>query len=196
MSPHDDLKMVVTLTPPFRVNKMGRIRRFYQDWVVYHVIVRCNNKQMLLEKHETKKLFIEALGRYQERLGFTLYGFVVMDNHAHLLIQIQGAKNLSVLMQKTLLSFGKKYRKNNAFVGHFWQGRFIAQSIISDAAMLEVVNYVHNNPVKANMVGRAGEYHFSSAYKYAGLVNKDIDRLITISVYGDTSSTTATLVKV
>ena len=175
---------------------MGRIKRFYQDWVVYHVIVRCNNKEMLLKKHETKKLFIETLGKYQERFGFKLYGFVVMDNHVHLLIQIQGAKNLSLLMQKILLSFGKRYRKDNAFVGHFWQGRFIAQSIISDLALLEVINYVHNNPVKANMVGSAEAYLYSSAYKYAGMTSKEIDQLIIITKYGDTSSGTPTLIKV
>jgi putative transposase len=174
---------------------MGRIKRFYQDWVVYHVIVRCNNKQMLLQKHETKVLFIETLGKYQERLGFKVYGFVIMDNHIHLLIQIQGSKTLSILMQKVLLSFGKRHRKDNAYVGHFWQGRFIAKSIISDQGMLEVMKYVHNNPVKANMVKTPEEYSYSSIYKYAGLTNNIIERLLTISVYGDTSNGSAELIK-
>lgn len=175
---------------------MGRIKRFYQDWVVYHVIVRCNNKQMLLQKHETKILFIQALGKYQERLGFKIYGLVIMDNHVHLLIQIKGSKNLSVLMQKVLLSFGKRYRKDNDFVGHFWQGRFVTRNIVSDKGMQEVLNYVHHNPVKANIVNQADNYLYSSIHKYMGLKNKFIDSCLTISLYGDTSNGSDELIKI
>jgi REP element-mobilizing transposase RayT len=175
---------------------MGRIKRFFQDWMVYHVIVRCNNKQMLLRKPETKLLFIETFGKYQERLGLKIYGFVVMDNHVHLLIQIQGSKNLSVLMQKALLSFGKRYRKDVPYVGHFWQGRFIAKSIISDEGLKEVIGYVHNNPVKAKMVERAKDYAYSSARQYEALANEAVEGLIKVTVYGDTSSGSFELIKV
>ena len=151
---------------------------------------------MLLQRHETKMLLLGAFGKYQERLGFKVYGFVIMDNHLHILIQIQGAKNLSVMMQKVLLSFGKMYRKDNAYVGYFWQGRFIAQSIISDKGMWEVINYVHNNPVKVNIVQAQHKYRYSSAYKYHGLINKEIEQLISVTKYGDTSVGNSELIKV
>ncbi len=60
---------------------MARKKRFIEDWNIYHVIIRCNNRQMLLRKKEIKYLLMSCFGKFQERLGFKLYGFVIMDNH-------------------------------------------------------------------------------------------------------------------
>ncbi len=71
---------------------MPRHARFHQDWNIYHVMIRCNNKQMLLRNKNTKMLLLESFGRFQERLGFKLYAFVIMNNHAHWLIKVSGVK--------------------------------------------------------------------------------------------------------
>ena len=175
---------------------MSRYKRFCEDWAVYHVMIRCNNRQMLLKKHVTKMLLLESFAKYQQRLNFKLYAFVIMDNHAHWLLQVQGVNGLSVLMQKVLLSFSRKYRQDNSYVGHFWQGRYRSQSVVSDLGMREVLKYVHENPVKAKIVGDARDYFYSSAYKYLGYSNEKIEELIKITKYGDTSDGSCALISV
>lgn len=175
---------------------MGRLRRFYQDWFVYHVIVRCNNKEMLLKNYETKILLLDSIGKYQERLGFKIYALVIMNNHMHMLVQIQGQKNLSVVMQKILLSFGKRYRRKKEFIGHFWQGRFKAIHVVSDLGMREVLNYIHQNPLKAKLVGHSDEYVFSSARQYSNLENQTLKKFIKLTKYGDTLAGSCELLKV
>ncbi len=175
---------------------MPRHKRFHQDWAVYHVIIRCNNRQMFLSRHETKILLLESFAIFQKRLGFKVYGFVVMDNHAHWLIQVQELIGLSVVMQKTLLSFSQKYRQKNAYVGHFWQGRYKSYAVISDAGMKEVLKYIHENPLKAKIVEDLKGYVYSSAYKYFDFSNHDMERLIETTKYGDTSDGSLDLIKV
>ncbi len=175
---------------------MPRHKRFHQDWAIYHVIIRCNNKQMFLSQAETKMLLLESFAIFQKRLDFKMYGFVVMDNHAHWLMQVQGLNSLSTVMQKVLLSFSRKYRQRNVYVGHFWQGRYKSHSVISDAGMQEVLKYIHENPVKAKMVEVAKDYVYSSAYKYFNFSNSKIEQLIEISKYGDTSVGSLELIRV
>ena len=174
---------------------MSREKRHCEDWNVYHVIIRCNNKQMLLCSQKTKKMLMGSFGKFQQRLGFKIYGFVIMDNHAHWLIQVQARHGLSRVMQKVLLSFGRCYREENKFVGHFWQDRYKSLSVTTDHGMLEVLNYVHANPVKARIVNRAEDYLYSSAYKYLNSKNDVIDEILILTKYGDTSAGSCELLK-
>lgn len=175
---------------------MSRKRRHHDDWNIYHVIIRCNNKQMLLRNAEAKVMLLRSFGKYQERLGFKIYGFVIMDNHAHWLVHVQIKQGLSSVMQKVLLSFGRYYRKENAFVGHFWQDRYKSIGITTDHAMWEVLEYVHENPVKARMINKATGYLYSSAYKYVGMKNDLVDKILVITRYGDRSVGSCELIKV
>lgn len=150
---------------------------------------------MLMRSQETKMMLVGSFGKYQQRLGFKIYGFVIMDNHAHWLIQVQAKHGLSGVMQKVLLSFGRYYREENKFVGHFWQDRYKSVSVTTDHAMLEVLNYVHGNPVKARIVSRSGDYLYSSAYKYLNTRNDAIDEILILTKYGDTSAGSCELIK-
>ena len=174
---------------------MSRHRRYFEEWNIYHVIIRCNNRQMLLRKKEIKIMLMGCFGKFQQRMGFKIYGFVIMDNHAHWLIQVQGKHGLPNVMQKVLLSFGRYYREQNNYVGHFWQGRYKSVSVTTDKAMCEVLRYVHENPVKVNIVNRCEGYIYSSAYKYADGNNKLVDKLLMITKYGDTSVGSFELIK-
>jgi putative transposase len=174
---------------------MTRQKRHHEDWNVYHVIIRCNNKKMLLRKKEIKLMLMGSFGKFQQRLGFKIYGFVIMDNHAHWLIQVQAKHGLSGVMQKVLLSFGRYYREENKFVGHFWQDRYKSISVTTDHAMYEILNYVHENPVKARMVDRSEDYLYSSAYKYLNAKNDAIDEMLILTKYGDTSAGSCELIK-
>ncbi len=150
---------------------------------------------MLLRKHATKILLLNSFGHFQQRLGFKVYGFVVMDNHAHWLLQVQEKIGLSSVMQKVLLSFGRRYRQTQPYVGHFWQGRYKSVGVVSDKGMLEVLKYVHENPVKAKVVRRSQEYMYSSAYKYLGIDNEAMRSVIEVTKYGDTSAGSVELIK-
>ena len=174
---------------------MTRQKRHHEEWNIYHVMVRCNNQQMLLQSGAIKLLLMECFGKFQERIGYKIYGFVVMDNHAHWLLQVQAKQGLSVVMQKVLLSFGRYYRERKYFIGYFWQGRYKSVGIVTDRAMQEVIKYVHENPVKAKLVGQAEECVHSSAKKYLNGRDDLIDKRLVITRYGDTSAGSCELIK-
>ena len=97
-----------------------------------------------------------------------LHGYVLMNNHYHLLIETMH-ENLSRFMKHINASyaiyFNKKYKRS----GHLWQGRFKSWYVTDEAYLYTLISYIHNNPVKANMVTNAEDYEYSSYHPFGEL---------------------------
>jgi REP element-mobilizing transposase RayT len=145
---------------------MARERRLYFSNAMYHVSLRGNNKQDILGTVEDKKIFLESLKKFKIRFGFKLYGLVVMDNHAHLVIQVVNNINISKIMQALSLSFSVKFRKKYNYSGHVWQGRFKSNLIDGDRYLFNCLGYIHNNPIRAGLASKAKDYIWSSYHFY------------------------------
>lgn len=160
---------------------MGRGLRIYYNSAAYHICTRGNNKQKILSKDEDKQAFLETLAKYRERLKFKLYAFVIMPNHVHLLIQTQGKVNISKIMQAIMLSYSQKFRNKYDYTGYVWQGRFKSSVLENDQYVKTCINYIHNNPIRAELVKNIKDYQFSSHHFYHSGINPissliDVDR--------------------
>lgn len=131
---------------------IARQPRVYFENATYHISIRGNNKQNILERDTNKRLFLESLRKFKSRFGFKLYAFILMDNHVHLVIEANHYANISKIMQAITLSYSVKFRKRNPYVGYVWQGRFKSNVIDDDKYILECIEYIHNNPVRVGLV--------------------------------------------
>ncbi|MDE2222462.1 MAG: transposase [Candidatus Omnitrophica bacterium] len=166
---------------------MSRLKRIYYGNAVYHVIFRGNNRQNILKLKSDKENLFKSIQKYQERMKIKIYGFVLMDNHVHMVMEAGEVHNISKIMQAILLSFSLKYRRKYGYVGHVWQGRFQSKPIMEEKYILECLDYIHCNPVRAGIVSKACDYIYSSAKFYENLKNKDVYQYIELTKYGDTS---------
>ncbi len=141
---------------------MTRQARIYFQKAVYHVTIRGNNRQNILEDDKDKAVFLDCLKKFKVRFGFKLYAFVIMDNHVHLIIEANSAVNISKIMQAITLSYSVKFRKKYSYSGYVWQGRFKSNVIDGDRYIVECINYIHHNPIRANMVSDPEDYSWSS----------------------------------
>ena len=169
---------------------MVRMRRGYYAKAFHHVYNRGNNRTAVFKGDHEKELFLKTLAVYKERLQFKLYGFVLMNNHFHILLETHEVNNISKVMQSILLSYGSKYRKHNVYLGHLWQHRFQSRLLENEGYVLECLDYIHENPVKVGLVKEAKDYPWSSYFLYAGLENKKIAELIDTDRFGDTLAVT------
>lgn len=141
--------------------------------ILYHITVRGNNQQNIYLSNTDYKFFIERLKFYHNKMDFSLYAYVLMKNHFHLLIETGTKYSISQIMQSINTSyvvyFCKKYNRS----GHIFQGRFHAKIVNKDNYLLEAVRYIHLNPVKIGLVKHPREYHWSSYDEYIGKTKKD-----------------------
>ena len=151
---------------------MARVNRLYYRNAVYHICLRGNNKQFILQKDKDKIAFLESLEKFRIRFGFKLYSFVIMDNHAHLVIETNSIVNISKIVQAITLSYSVKFRKKYGYTGYVWQGRFKSNVIEGDRYILECIEYIHNNPLRAKIVERLEDFPWSSYHFYQGIGSK------------------------
>ena len=167
---------------------MSHFKRLYYGNAVYHVIFRGNNRQTILKLRADKLDLLNSIRKFQERKEVRVYGFVLMDNHVHMVMEVGENHNISKVMQSVLLSFSAKYRRKYDYVGHVWQGRFQSKPIMGEEYVLKCLNYIHHNPVRAGIVSSECDYIYSSARFYQGLKNKEVYEYIALTKYGDTSA--------
>ncbi|MSR67407.1 hypothetical protein EXS65_01080 [Candidatus Peribacteria bacterium] len=97
---------------------------------------------------------IESLYRVQMFTPFFLFGFVIMPDHCHFVLNVPEGGSISKIMCA--------YKRSVCFeIGKpIWQSRFHVKILDDVAAALR---YVHFNPVKKNLCEQIDEYPWSSA---------------------------------
>ncbi|MDD4569241.1 MAG: transposase [Tepidanaerobacteraceae bacterium] len=145
---------------------MARKPRIHYEGALYHVIVRGNNKAYVFEKDEDKKMYKDIIKRYKKKYLFLIYAYCIMDNHAHLLIEVRNTK-LSKIMQGIQQVYTQKYNKKHDRTGHVFEQRYKSILCDRDNYLLELIRYIHQNPIKANASKTIG-YKWSSHKEYIG----------------------------
>jgi putative transposase len=141
---------------------MPRAPRLIMDNASYHIIARGNQKQHTFLEEEDFVKYLDLLRHYKRKYNFRLYGYCLMPNHIHLILEIKSGSDLGKLMQGLnqtyTIWFNEKYKK----VGHLWQGRYKSMIIEKDRYMFACIEYVELNPLRANIVKSPFDYPWNS----------------------------------
>lgn len=144
---------------------MARRPRVFAPGILYHVIVRGGRRRKTFTSAADYQAYLERLAKYRGQYGYTVYAFCLMPNHAHLLMESSGhplAKFMQGLQQSYTQYFNRQHRKR----GHLFQGRYKAIVCQKDAYLLELIRYVHLNPVRAGLVKAPERYRYSGHHAY------------------------------
>ena len=156
---------------------MVRPLRVEYENALYHVMSRGNERRRIVRDDMDRQRRLDWLRRSVETYGWRLHAFVLMDNHEHLYVQTPQA-NLSAGMQFFNGSYTSYFNRRHRRVGHLFQGRYRAQLVEDEGHYLELSRYIHLNPCRCGLAGRAQQWRWSS---YAGYV--DARRRLTWMTY-------------
>jgi len=145
---------------------MARKPRIHYPGALYHVMVRGNNGENVLSEEVRKIKYLDIIAQYKRKLGFKLYAYCIMDNHAHLLAEVSDTP-LSKIMQGIQQVYTQWYNRKNKRTGHVFQQRYKALLCDRENYLLELLRYIHNNPVRANL-SEGINYKWSSHIYYIG----------------------------
>lgn len=132
---------------------------------IYHVIARGNNKEYIFKESIDKGYLLKLFKDNMEGMNYKLYGYVLMDNHYHLILQVFG-KKLQEIMHQVNNKYSKYFNYKYKRVGHVFQGRYKAILVQDERYLLSLVRYIHQNPIKAGMCKTIEEYKWSSDIFY------------------------------
>jgi len=133
--------------------------------LLYHVIVRGNNRQAIFRDEQDRIRYLEKLSFYCQDKSVDLLSYCLLGNHVHLLLETpQG--NLSNLMQAFQTTYTVSFNKRHRRSGHVFEQRYKALLVDKDNYLLQVSRYIHLNPVSARIVSRPQDYRWSSYESY------------------------------
>jgi hypothetical protein len=90
-----------------------------------------------------------------------------MSNHLHFLLQI-GEQPLAHVMRQIASDYARAFQQKLETTGHLFERRYHANLVDVDSYLLELLRYIHLNPVRAGLVRHPADYPWSSHHAYAG----------------------------
>ena len=144
---------------------MPRQQRLKSESGYYHIMIRGNERRNIFHDDEDRYRLMDTL--YEKKQGdkFYLHAFCLMDNHIHLFIS-EGIEDIALVMKRITVSYVHYFNKKYNRIGHLFQDRFRSEAIEKEGYVLSLTRYIHQNPVKANMVKTASKYLWSSYNSY------------------------------
>ena len=126
----------------------------------YFVTSIAFDRRRLFQVEERARMFVKTLQHYRLQGHYRLHAFVVMPDHVHFLITLQG---ITIERAVQLIKGGFSRRLGSKFP--VWQKGFAERRIRDAEEFVARKEYIHQNPVRGHLVQSAEDYPFSSAYR-------------------------------
>ncbi len=145
---------------------MSRLARTISNSGVYHILFRGVNQQNLFEEAADFVKFKETIGRVKQDLDFEIYAYCFMNNHVHIVLKEKKTGDISLIMKRILTKYARWYNIKYGRSGALIANRYKSVPVEVDEYFLQLIRYIHQNPVKAGIVEKAEDYHHSSYLEY------------------------------
>jgi putative transposase len=146
---------------------VSRPLRLEHAGAIWHVTSRGNEKQAVYRDDIDRQTWLRLLGRVVVHFGWRLHGYVLMNNHYHLIAETP-TPSLSRGMRQLNGIYTQTFNRRHQRVGHLFQGRFHSVLVQKESHLLELLRYVVFNPVRAGLVDAASDWRWSSYRATAG----------------------------
>lgn len=138
--------------------------RFHHSAQSYFVTFCCYHRRPLLTSDASRRIFELALERVRYGYKLQVYGYVVMPEYIHLLLSEPRRDTLADALKSL------KQGVSRRLIGdaeHFWQKRYYDFNVRNYPQFVQKLSYIHRNPVKPGLCGRAEDWPWSSFLHYA-----------------------------
>jgi putative transposase len=127
---------------------------------------RATARLAIFDTDDDYAAFERALGQAISRYDMRLLAYCLMPDHFHLVLWPRDDGDLSAFMRWLTMTHTQRWHAHHrtAGTGHLYQGRFKSFPVQSDEHLLTVCRYVERNALRADLVGRAEDWRWSSLW--------------------------------
>jgi len=115
-----------------------------------HVFFRCHNKSQLFKPKEIKMLLLVLWARYKDKYRIKIFDFIIMDNHAHLIVQAESAEHLGHFMRtvnsQLALAINSYFNRDSQAI----RERYKSPVITNARYLVKVIEYIWFNRYKVS----------------------------------------------
>lgn len=144
------------LRPSVQNGDMERGTRLDSPGSLHHVMGRGAEGAQVFDSSEACCYFLDRLGRSAVQTGLSIHAWTIMPNHFHLLVEV-GEQPLQKAMHRLLVGFSNYYNHRFEHRGHVFMTRYKSILVQRESYYLELVRYIHLNPIRAGLIGSLAE---------------------------------------
>ena len=144
---------------------MSRPLRIQYPDAWYHVMNRGRRGEGIFTGKNDYNAFIDLLKELAEDYNVKIAAYCLMSNHYHLLVQTPDA-NISRSMRHLDGVYTQRFNRTHNFDGQLFRGRYKSILVDGDSYLLELLRYIHRNPLEAGIVDNLNKYNWSSHKGY------------------------------
>ena len=148
--------------------------RIFSSLGINHIVIKGINGQPIFLDNEDRIYFLNLLN---SKLSpkFVLISYCLMSNHVHLLLKENTFFDTSNLMRNFIAYYAKWFNTKYNRTSSLFKQTFYSEGIENEKQLINTINYIHKNPVKAGIVNNAQNYPWCSYNKYLSNDNKIVD---------------------
>uniref|UniRef100_C6E4I3 Transposase IS200-like domain-containing protein n=1 Tax=Geobacter sp. (strain M21) TaxID=443144 RepID=C6E4I3_GEOSM len=143
---------------------MPRQGRIDIPGALHHIICRGIERRDIFSDDVDRDDFLSRLIELTTVSSSRCFAWALIPNHLHLLLQT-GNIPISSLMQKLLGGYATTFNLRHRRSGHLFQNRYKSILCQEETYLLELVRYIHLNPLRAGLVP---SYEMLSEFRYCG----------------------------
>ena len=143
---------------------MPRQARLDAPGTLHHVMVRGIDGVSIFRDDQDREDFLSRIEHVVDTTGTRILAWVLMDNHVHLLL-FSGPSGIAAFMRRLLTGYAIWFNRRYQRSGHLFQNRYKSIVCDEDIYLLELVRYIHLNPLRASVVKSVGEL---DRYRWSG----------------------------
>jgi putative transposase len=170
-----------------------KLFKSHEPNTIHYVTTVCFNRVAVFQKETACELFIEALARTREHCSFKLIGYVIVPDHAHLILNPVN-RDISVVMRRlkstsarlildwlrvngyenSLRKLALTHAQAKSHTHALWQKDFSSIDLYSARFIRQKLNYIHLNPVRAKLCSHPAEWKWSSYRAYLPHASREV----------------------
>lgn len=143
---------------------MPRQARLDSPGVLHHVMIRGIERTNIFRNDTDRNDFIDRLSSLLPETKTLCYAWAFMPNHAHFLFR-SGPSGIAYLMRKLLTGYAVSFNRRHKRTGQLFQNRYKSIICQEEPYFLELVRYIHLNPVRAKIASTLSDL---DRYPYSG----------------------------
>jgi putative transposase len=143
---------------------MPRQARIDAPNALHHIIVRGIERRNIFHDDRDRSSFLDRLGGILLETSTSCYAWALLPNHLHLCLKT-GTHPIATVMRRLLTGYAVTFNRRHRRHGHLFQNRYKSILCQEDPYLLQLVRYIHLNPLRANLVRDLNELN---SYPYGG----------------------------
>ena len=126
---------------------MPRQARIDGPGALHHIICRGIERRNIFKDNTDRDRFLERLGSVLQKTSTPCYGWALIPNHFHLLLKT-GKEPIAQVMRRLLTGYAVTFNRRHRRCGRLFQNRYKSILCQENTYLLELVRYIHLNPIR------------------------------------------------